>query len=60
MSAIEYGEDINQYLQKEIKLDAILGPLDHWPVPGCHVSPLMTRPKDMNKRRVIVDLSYGG
>ena len=59
-SAIEYGEDINQYLQKEIKLDAILGPLDQWPVPGCHVSPLMTRPKDINKRRVIVDLSYGG
>ena len=59
-SAIEYREDINQYLRKEIRLDAILGPLDQWTVPGCPVSPLMTRPKDIDKRRIIVDLSYGG
>ena len=59
-SAIEYREDINQYLRKEIRLDAILGSLDQWPVPGCHVSPLMTTPKDIDKRRIIVDLSYSG
>ena len=37
---------------------AILGPVAKVPHDNYHCSPLLTRPKDLNKRRVILDLSY--
>ena len=37
----------------------MLGPFKHNPHPEFHCSPLLTRPKDGDKRRVIVDLSFG-
>ena len=58
-SAKDYPEAIDEFLTKEVAMGAILGPFDKVTVEGCHVSPLMTRPKDGNKRRVIVDLSFG-
>ena len=37
---------------------AILGPFDINPAYGIHSSPLLTRPKDVDKRRVILNLSH--
>ena len=36
----------------------MLGPFHDIPSPHYHCSPLLTRPKDGNKHRVILDLSY--
>ena len=36
-STRDYPEAIDQYLEKQIQLES-------WPVEGCHVSPLMSRP----------------
>ena len=37
---------------------AIIGQVDSVPSNHFHCSPLLTRPKDMGKRRVILNLSY--
>ena len=58
-SAQEFPEAIEEYIENELECWAILDPFASLPVVGCHVSPLMTRPKDGDKRGVIVDLSYG-
>ena len=39
-------------------LGAILGPFDTIDYEGFHCSPLLTRPKDGNNRRVILNLSF--
>ena len=58
-SAKTYLEDVQAYLQEEIKHKAILGPFDQPPLPDLHVSPFMTREKpNAPHRRVIVDLSF--
>ena len=49
---------MDEYLAKEIKMGAIIGPVDDIQCPEYHCSPLLTRPKDGNKRRIILDLSY--
>ena len=41
-----------------MKEHAIVGPVPEINHPAFHYSPLLTRPKDGNKRRVIMDLSY--
>ena len=57
-SAIQFPTSIDQYLQKETDLGAMLGPFDHIDAPFYHCSPLLTRPKGNNDRRVILNLSY--
>ena len=52
------SESINQYFQKEIELRAILGPLEPPDDLNIHCSPLLTRLKELNKRRIILDVSY--
>ena len=59
-SAVAFPDQVEKFLRKEQELGAILGPFTSWPVVGCHVSPLMTRPKCGDERRIILDLSYGG
>ena len=57
-SALQYPSAVNQYLKKEMALCAILSPVggsDRHPI---HCSLLLTRPKDLHKCRVIMDLSY--
>ena len=58
--ATEFPDDINKYLQKEIKQKSILGPFKTCPFSsGIKISPLNSVPKkDSNERRVILDLSY--
>jgi hypothetical protein len=57
-SALQFPVEVQAYLDEEIKLGSILGPFEDPPFPDLHCSPLMTAPKDGNKRRIIVDLSY--
>ena len=57
-SAIQYPKAVEEYLNKEIALRAILGPVAEVPDKDYHCSPLLTRPKDINKRKVILNLSY--
>ena len=57
-SALAYPSAVQQYLQKEINLGAMLGPVDNIDNRYYHCSPLLTRPKDGDKRRVILNFSY--
>ena len=57
-SARQFLDAVTEYLHKEIKERAIVGPVCEVNHPAFHCSPLLTRPKDGSKRRVIMDLSY--
>ena len=57
-SARQFPDDVQSYLDKEISLGAILGPFNKVPLEKFHCSPLLTRSKDNDKRRVILDLSF--
>ena len=57
-SAIQFESAIADYLSKEITLGAILGLFDEFEYLHLHCFPLLTRPKNRNKRRVILNLSY--
>ena len=59
-SAEQFPADIEAYFQKEFKHSAIIGPCDDIPF-LVHYSPLLSRPKLGDTRRVIVNLSapYG-
>ena len=57
-SALQYPGTVAQYLQKEIHLGEMLGHFDHVDCPHYHCSPLLTRPKENNKRCIILNLSY--
>ena len=61
-SAIQHPVSVENYIKKEIKYRALIGPLKDPPfTPWTRTSPLMTRQKsDPNLRRVILDLSYPG
>ena len=57
-SALQYPTAVQEYLDKEKSLGAILGPVNEVNYPGFYCSPLLTRPKDTDKCRVILNLSY--
>ena len=57
-SACQYPQKVQEYIDKEVSLGAILGPVDNVVHEQFHHSPLLTRPKDINKRRVILNLSH--
>lgn len=59
-SADRHIATVNDFVQKELALGALLGPFQHPPFfPWTRCSPVMTRPKRESKeRRVIVDLTY--
>ena len=57
-SANQYPVAIQEYLHKETHLGAILGPTPYVESAHFHCSPLLTRPKDLHKRRVILNLSH--
>ena len=57
-SAIQHSKAISDYLTKEGNFGAILGPIKNVTDCPMHCSPLLTRPKDIDKRRVILDLSF--
>ena len=58
-TAREHMGEVDKYIHKETSIGALLGPFEVVPHPHFHCSPLLTRYKDEQNRRVIVDLSYG-
>ena len=56
-SATQYPSDVDAYFRKEVKHQAIVGPCTSIPFP-VHFSPLLTRHKPDDTRRVIVNLSH--
>ncbi len=58
--ALEFPDQIDRYLEKEIAHGAVLGPFPVNPLYGdIHISPMNSVPKkDSEDRRVILDLSY--
>ena len=58
-SAREFTPHVADFICKELDYGALLGPFSSKPHPEFHCSPLLTRPKDIDKRRVIVDLFFG-
>ena len=57
-SADKYRKHVQEYIDTEIKEKAILGPFDSHPLENYHLSPIMSRPKTRDKRRIIIDLSW--
>ena len=61
-SALQHTAPIEEYLAKERSYGAILGPItdidNDSKYSVIHCSPLLTRPKDLDIRRVILDLSH--
>ena len=57
-STMHFPNAIAEYIAKEKDCGAMLGPGDKVNSPHYHCSRILTRPKDDNKRRVIVNLSY--
>ena len=59
LSALAFPQDVEAYLQGEIKFGAIHGPFRNPPLDNLHTSPFMTREKQgAPHRRVIIDLSF--
>jgi hypothetical protein len=57
-SALQFPAEVDSYFREESHFGAMLGPFPDPPFPDLHCSPLMTAPKDGNKRRIIADLSF--
>ena len=59
-SAVNFPEDVDIYFKKELSHKAIVGPCESFPF-TVHYSPLLSRPKPDDSRRIIVNLSspYG-
>lgn len=59
-SALDFPDQIQRFIQKELSHDALIGPFSEPPFfPWSRTSPLMTRPKKQSQdRRVIIDLSF--
>jgi hypothetical protein len=57
-SAAQFPAAVDNYFSEETSFGAMLGPFSDPPFRDLHCSPLMTAPKDGNKRRIIVDLSF--
>ena len=60
-TAVNFPEDVEKYINKELDRGAISGPFDQIPFNTSRVgvSPLSTRPKkDSTERRILMDLSW--
>ena len=57
-SAVDFKDAISKYISSNLESQAMLGPFDHPPIAGLRFSPLMSVPKEVSKRRVIVDFSF--
>lgn len=59
-SANQFPAQVSDFIDKELKMGGIIGPLSQPPFKEwCHVSPLMSREKrGSDDRRVIIDMTY--
>ena len=59
-SATKFHKHVQEYLNTEMAEKALLGPFNKHPLENFNISPIMSRPKGNDKRRIIVDLSWKG
>lgn len=58
-SALNYPHHVDQFISMEVSIGGVIGPMKEPPFrEWTHVSPLMTREKGSEQRRVIIDVSY--
>ena len=57
-SATNFPKDVDIYIQTELHHSALAGPFKTMPFKPLHCSPLLSRPKEGDSRRIIVNLSY--
>ena len=58
-SALQFPQQVCQYIAEEKSHKALVGPFEDPPIEGLHVSPLLSRPKECNEKcRIIMDLSF--
>ena len=57
-SAIGYKQDINDYIERNLSCQALIGPFRESPFPKLCFIPLMSVPKEGSNRRVIMDFSF--
>ena len=57
-SALQYPTAVDDYLQKEISLGAIIGPVDHGGSDMYQCLPLLSSPKGNQTRRIILNISH--
>ena len=57
-SAVSFKDAIKDYIDNNVETNALLGPFKIAPIKGLCFSPLMSVPKENNKRRVIMDFSF--
>ena len=57
-SATNFPQDVDIYIQTELQHNALVGPFKTMPFKPLHCSPLLSRPKEGDSRRIIVNLSY--
>ena len=57
-SALSFQKEVSAYFDKSVEDKAMLGPFKTAPILELCFNPLMTVPKDVTKRRVIVDFSF--
>ena len=58
MSALAFKKEVNDYFEKGVQAQHLLGPFERSPVEDLRFSPVMSVPKDTGKRRIIVDFSF--
>ena len=58
MSAVAFKKEVNDYFEKGVQAQHLLGPFERSPVEGLRFSPVMSVPKDNCKHRIIVDFSF--
>ena len=58
-SAHQYFQFIDKFIEKEVDLGGITGPMTEYPFENCSISPMMTVAKKPIGRRVVFDATYG-
>jgi GGDEF domain-containing protein len=56
-SAAKFPEEVKKFIMTELQQGALCGPIHSDEFANIHISPLMSRPKEGDARRIIVDLS---
>ena len=57
-TATQFPAAVKKYIDKEKQEGALLGPFAGVYHESFHVSPLLSRPKDIEQLKIVVDLSY--
>ena len=57
-SVTNFPQDMDLYIQTELQHHALVGPFKTMPFKPFHCSSLLSRPKDGDSQRIIVNLSY--